>query len=120
MRQAAASALRLHGYTVLTAENGQQALEICRTTTQVPDLLVSDMIMPGMGGNELADAFQAMHPQARVLLMTGYAEELAPFQSVAVRRPCLRKPFSIDGLINAVGELLAAHEVSATTSAGKM
>ncbi|MGC1371343.1 MAG: response regulator [Candidatus Sulfotelmatobacter sp.] len=120
VRQSIEAALRLSGYTVLTASNAAQALEICCNSSQPPQLLVTDMIMPGMGGTELARAFRALHPQAGVLLMSGYAEELTPHASSAGCTPHLRKPFSVETLIKVVSELLDANALSSKTAAAKL
>jgi DNA-binding NtrC family response regulator len=120
VRQSIEAALCLYGYTVLTAVNATQALEICRNSPQPPDLLVSDMVMPGMSGGELARAFRVQHPQAGVLLMSGYAEELTPHASSACCTPYLRKPFSVDTLIKAVSELLDVNARSTKTVAAKV
>ena len=113
VRQAAAAALRLSGYTVLTAADGAQALEACRNYPRPIDLLLSDLVMPHLNGRELAETFQAMHPRGRVLLMSGYAEELVPYISFPHCTPFLRKPFSVDTLRKAVGELCDADALSA-------
>lgn len=117
VRQSIEAALCLYGYTVLTAVNATQALEICRNSPQPPDLLVSDMVMPGMSGNELARAFRVLYPQAGVLLMSGYAQELTPHASSACCTPHLSKPFSVDTLIKAVSELLDGIALSSETAA---
>lgn len=115
VRQAMAATLTSSGYTVLFAADGAQALEACRNASQPLDLLLSDMVMPGMNGDDLAKRFQAMHPPGRVLLMSGYAEELTQ----PTRSSCLRKPFSVSTLIKVVRELLEADALVLGTSAGK-
>jgi two-component system, cell cycle sensor histidine kinase and response regulator CckA len=120
VRRATAAALRSCGYAVLTAKDGLEALEACRNCPQPLDLLLSDMVMPGMSGGELAETFQTMHPQARVLLMSGYAEELTPYTLCPGCRPYLRKPFSIGTLIKAVDELLGGGARLPKTLAGKI
>ena len=117
VRQATAAALRSCGYIVLTAKDGGGALEICRDRSKPIDLLLSDIVMPGMSGGDLAKAFQAMHPQARVLLMSGYAEELAPYMSLTHSTHHLRKPFSVGTLIEAVREALNAEVLSSRSRA---
>jgi len=68
--------LRAKGYTVLEANNGQEAL---RVAARHPDrrvaLLLTDVVMPEMGGAELADRFRAMQPSAKVLFCSGYTQE---------------------------------------------
>lgn len=105
-REAIAAALRSVGYTVLTAEDGRQALSTCRNVAHHPDLLLCDMVMPGMSGAHLAAVFEALYPWARVLLMSGYAEELGDSTRDPHDRAQLRKPFSIETLVSAIGEML--------------
>jgi CheY-like chemotaxis protein len=112
VRQAMASALCSSGYIVLIAADGAQAFETCRNCAQPIDLLLSDMVMPNMSGGELAEKFRAMFPSANVLLMSGYSEELTPHASSPQCRLFLRKPFSIDTLIRAVGDVLETHSLS--------
>ena len=119
VRQAMAAALTSSGYTVLIAADGAQALEACRDASQPIDLLVSDMVMPGMNGDELAKRFQAVHPSGRVLLMSGYAEELTSRPWFPSQSSCLRKPFSAGTLIKVVGELLEADTLALEIPAAK-
>jgi DNA-binding NtrC family response regulator len=119
VRQAMAAALRSSGYAVLTAANGSQALGICRECAQPPDLLLSDMVMPGMSGAYLATLFEAMYPWSQVLLMSGYVEELSPRQTQRYRATQLRKPFSIVTLINVVREILDTDTPTLTARARK-
>ncbi len=96
------------GFTVLTAENGSSAIEIARDQSQGIDLLLTDVVMPEMGGFELADAIQKIHPSIRVLYLTGYAPE-SPYvatQLAASQSMSLRKPFSQRDLVTSVQQLL--------------
>jgi two-component system, cell cycle sensor histidine kinase and response regulator CckA len=120
VREAMAAALRSSGYVVLIAADGAQAFEACLNYAQPIDLLLSDTIMPKMSGNELAGKFRAIHPQASILLMSGHAEELMPYKSFPHHWPCLRKPFSVDALIKAIGEVLHAREFASRASTGKL
>ncbi len=108
VRRAMALALGSSGYRVLTAANGSQALATCRMCALPPDLLLSDMVMPDMSGAYLATLFEAMYPWTRVLLMSGYAEELSPFEARLPRAAQLRKPFSAGTLIKVIGEMFDA------------
>jgi len=104
VRKAAAEALQSAGYEVLTACNGAQALQLCSERSCRLNLLLCDIVMPGMNGCELAGAFQLLCPQAPVLLMSGYARELS--SSLLSSAPYLSKPFSANALLHAVRELL--------------
>jgi two-component system, cell cycle sensor histidine kinase and response regulator CckA len=118
VRQAMAAALRSSGYTVLTATDGAQALEAYRHCSHPPDMLLSDMVMPGMSGDALAEAFQAIYPQGRVLLISGYSEELTPYRSFGCSRAFLPKPFTVDALIKAVEKVLGGDSLP-SESAGR-
>jgi len=90
------------GYRVLAAANGQEALAMARTLPQV-DLLFTDMVMPGMGGPELAKLLTAIHPRARILCASGYSDEaLAQDFGSNGRVPYLAKPFTADELLTRV------------------
>ncbi|HEX6924332.1 MAG TPA: PAS domain S-box protein [Longimicrobiaceae bacterium] len=95
------------GYTVLEAENGQEALEIMANRSEPVDLLLTDVIMPGMSGRELADALQKTHPDLRVLFMSGYTDEAISQHGVLVSGVAfLEKPFTPDILLRRVREVL--------------
>jgi PAS domain S-box-containing protein len=98
--------LRL-GYRVLTAEDGAQALAIYRRERREIALVVSDVVMPGLGGLELYQELIAYNPNVRALLITGY-----PLDEAQLVRPgmgtvqWLHKPFTVDALAVRVGEAL--------------
>lgn len=107
VRQAADDVLELSGYEVLVTGNGMDALEVCRELLQPVDLLLADVIMPGMRGTELAAKFKELYPRGRVLLMSGYAEETTPSgDSSHGYEKRLPKPFSANTLLKAVREAL--------------
>ncbi|MCC6903210.1 MAG: PAS domain S-box protein [Polyangiaceae bacterium] len=74
--------LRRAGYTVLVAENGREALERARNHPGAIDLLLTDVVMPVMGGPELVAALLPARPDTRVLYMSGYAENVIAHQGV--------------------------------------
>jgi signal transduction histidine kinase/CHASE2 domain-containing sensor protein len=63
------------GYRVITANSGAEALRLAETTRIGIDILLTDVVMPGMNGKELAERFQAIDPGMKVLFMSGYTEE---------------------------------------------
>ena len=71
VRNVICQTLRAAGYTVIEADNGQQALEATAAHGGAIDLLISDVIMPGMNGRELADSLTPEHPDMRVLFGLG-------------------------------------------------
>ena len=74
VRDLQCSALKSSGYTVLSASNGVKALKICENHAEVIKLVVTDMIMPKMGGRELAEKIHQHFPGIKVLFMSGYSE----------------------------------------------
>jgi CheY-like chemotaxis protein len=94
--------LQRDGHTVLSAHEGSEALRLLQARGREIDVLVTDVRMPGLGGNELVQAARALHPRIGVIVMTGFAEEELPPDAEA-----LRKPFRPDMLLHAVGRVTA-------------
>ena len=90
------------GYPVLEAANGLEAAAMLEAVEDIA-LLVSDTVMPGMGGRELATLARRLHPQLPILLITGYATGDAP--ATAPDIPTLRKPFERAALASAIATL---------------
>jgi PAS domain S-box-containing protein len=105
LRQLLASA----GYRVLTAPNGKAALERLAAGERV-DVVLTDLVMPVLGGLELERQLGARHPGVRCLLMTGYADAVAEEQPRA--RRLLRKPFTKSELLAALAEVLGPAEAA--------
>ncbi len=107
VRSLVASALATRGYTVLAAADGPEALALARRTDGPLDLLVTDVVMPGWSGPELASEVHALRPGLRVLFISGHAErfEERPLPQRFGTR-FLSKPFTPDRLAQAVRELL--------------
>ncbi len=102
-----ARALRNKGYKVLEARDGEGALDILHGEPQV-DVLVSDVVMPGMDGATLARLVKMERPGIRVILMSGYAEDVAPgLVGGEDGIHFLPKPFSLKQLAGKVKEVLA-------------
>ncbi len=107
VRGIAAEVLRGRGYSVLEAPDGPSALEIARSHPGDLHLLLTDMVMPGMTGGELADAFARMRPSARVLFMSGYAEDVVASRAAAPgAEQYLPKPLTPESLARKVREVL--------------
>lgn len=97
------------GYRVLTAGRPDQALALARQHGERVDLLLTDVIMPGGNGRELARTLQAERPSLRVLLMSGYsADVLARPENGPADLPLLDKPFTLESLSSAVREALSS------------
>ena len=106
VRKATGEALESAGYRVIVAGSAAQALEAHRNCGEQVDLLLSDLVMPGISGHELANEFLVLCPNVRVLLMSGYVEKLALCQLFFYGRKYLAKPFSIPVLLRRVREVL--------------
>jgi len=101
--------LRAKGYRVLEAPHAEAALLLAGSTRTPIDLLVTDMVMPGMGGSALAAELTASRPSLRILFITGYAPEAVERRGELVDAGgLLEKPFSADQLARKVREVLVA------------
>jgi two-component system cell cycle sensor histidine kinase/response regulator CckA len=107
VRTIARRILEKSGYTVIEARQGVAALEVCRQHCGSIDLLVSDVVMPEMGGPELAERLAEMCPDVRVLFMSGYADRNLIHGSGPARPAALiDKPFAPERLARKVREVL--------------
>ena len=107
VRRLVAEILESTGYSVLQAGDGPSALELLRRHTGPLDLLVTDVVMPGMSGPDVAGAVAAMRPGTRVLYISGYTD--ASVGQHGVLEPgiaFLQKPFDADDLTRKVREVL--------------
>ena len=113
VRQIAQRVLAKAGYRVLAAENGDQALKRVQDGAEDFDLLLSDLVMPGLGVRELVDALRERVPRMRVLLMSGYAEATLAERGMSRGfEGFLPKPFNAPQLLNAVRSALDADRKS--------
>ncbi len=107
LRSLAQEILRDQGYKVIAAGSGPEALELARSHKAPIDLLVTDVVMPGMDGRELADRLGPVHPETRCLFMSGYTDDAVVRRGVREEgMPFLQKPFTIDALALKVREVL--------------
>jgi two-component system, cell cycle sensor histidine kinase and response regulator CckA len=103
--------LRHEGFRVLTAESAERALRVSAEHSESIDLLVTDVVMSGMGGLQLAEQLRAARPGMRTLFMSGYSRnQTIPQDDLAGGAMFLAKPFTNDSLIAKVAELLGATE----------
>ena len=99
MRQLVAEILESSGYSVLQAGDGPSALELLRRHPDKLDLLVTDVVMPGMSGPEVAHAVGSMRPGTQVLYTSGYTDQAIGHHGVLEPDVAfLQKPFSADDL----------------------
>jgi two-component system cell cycle sensor histidine kinase/response regulator CckA len=106
VRKATAEVLESAGYRLMTASSATEALEAYARCFRPVDLLLADVVMPGMNGHDLAAEFESLCPRVRVLLMSGHEEQLARCEQSRYSKKCLAKPFSIDTLLKRVREVL--------------
>jgi len=96
------------GYTVLSALSGREALDIFQKNLDKIDLVIMDMIMPGMGGGETFDRLRAINPNIKVLLSSGYS--VNGQASKILHRGCdgfIQKPFNLNQLSEKIGKIMA-------------
>jgi PAS domain S-box-containing protein len=109
VRRICKRALERQGYTVLEASNGLNALEVAESNHGRLHLIVTDMVMPELGGRELVERLRPNFPGAKVLFMTGYIDDLTARNEMHDSFPALlRKPFSPSALVEKVREVLDA------------
>ena len=106
VRAVAERALTRHGYQVITADNGEDALEVLARGETI-DLLVSDVVMPGMDGPTMVREARKDRPELKILFMSGYAEEQLRNSINVDNASFLPKPFSVQELAEAVKRSLA-------------
>ena len=107
VRKLARRTLEQEGYTVLEAEDGEEALRLGQESAGSIRLLLTDLVMPGMNGRILAAHLQVRYPEMQVLYMSGYKDYAIGVD--AVLEPdanYLSKPFTPDSLLRAVREVL--------------
>jgi two-component system cell cycle sensor histidine kinase/response regulator CckA len=107
VRKLACRVLRMYGYQLLEAADGNEALLICESHLAPIDLLITDVIMPGMGGAELANRLTELRPDTSVLLMSGYTDSAMVHHGVLDGGAnFIQKPFSPEALAIKVREVL--------------
>lgn len=109
IRQALSRVLKGHGYRVIEASNGGEALRVAEETAGEIDLMLTDVMMPGIGGKELVQRLLVTRPSTRVILMSGYTDDELLRQDLGdARYMFLQKPFAARQAVAAVREMLDA------------
>jgi CheY-like chemotaxis protein len=106
-RGLAAQALQSYGYQVLAARDGAEAQQMAHQTGRFLHLMVTDLIMPGIGGAELACRLAPVRPKMKVLFLSGHADAATnPRDMLDGQAPLLHKPFTPESLARKVREVL--------------
>jgi two-component system, cell cycle sensor histidine kinase and response regulator CckA len=101
--------LQKSGYSVLTAPNGREALRLVREHPGRIDLVITDIVMPQMGGWELADQLRALQPGIKILLMSGYIDKRQDVNESGSRgNAFIEKPFTPEALLQTIRDVIAA------------
>jgi CheY-like chemotaxis protein len=106
VRELLRNALMRRGYQVETGCTGSEGLALCESL-EPPDLLITDLILPGATGPAIAERLRQRAPGVKVLLMSGYAEHPLLDAAHAAGEPCLVKPFEMSTFSEKVQQLLA-------------
>lgn len=107
VRKLAVRVLAQQGYKTLEAADGAGALALCGEYKEPVDLILTDVVMPGMSGRETAERLRTIHPEAKVLYMSGYTDNVIVHHGVLQEgMKFLHKPFTAEGLARKVREVL--------------
>jgi PAS domain S-box-containing protein len=106
VRELAARMLRLQGYTVLDAAQGGEALLLCEQHDGPIHLLITDVIMPKMGGSDLAKRLKAIKPEMRILYISGFTSNIINRESGDEEKAFLPKPFTYEEITRKVRQVL--------------
>lgn len=107
VRTAIGALLEMHGYRVMLASNGQEAIKLSKELQTPLHLLITDMVMPQMTGPKLAEHLSSSHPSVKILFMTGYSREAVQKEYKNTGDfPFLQKPVPMNILLKKVREVL--------------
>ena len=102
--------LETHGYKVIEAQNGEDALQLTNRHSGDIHLLLTDVIMPGMNGKILSEHLRLLRPDIKILFMSGYSADMMGLQIIkASKMPFIQKPFSTSQLLYKVREVIDAN-----------
>jgi two-component system cell cycle sensor histidine kinase/response regulator CckA len=108
LRDLVCRTLQAEGYSTLEAAHGGEALEVMETTPETVDLVVTDVVMPGMDGRELGRRLSQRWPDLPILYISAYdVNDIFRRGSPRTSAPFLQKPFPLEGLITTVKGLIA-------------
>jgi DNA-binding NtrC family response regulator len=117
IRKLVSAMLSNSGYQIILADTGEQAIKLFRKQPKAIDLLLTDVVAPGMAGPTLADQLTELKPDLRVLFMSGY-DSRQVVQKYVVEKGylLLTKPFTLKQLEEKVAEALKPHKASKSTA----
>ncbi len=110
--------LSRYGYRVVQAESGAQALRLCRDRGHVIDLILTDVVMPGLNGRELVEAIRQLGFAPKTLFMSGFTRDVAAETGVTDFASFIQKPFTPSQLVGKVREILGGSEDSQARTSG--
>ena len=116
MRQSTGQFLRLNGYTVIEAKDGQDALHVAKNYSGTIDLMITDVVMPHLGGAKLGAQLASTRPVMKVLFISGYAENtVLRHGAIDVTNSFLQKPFGLKSLAVKIRQVLDTAVASSVT-----
>ncbi|MGE3387270.1 MAG: ATP-binding protein [Bdellovibrionales bacterium] len=108
LRELVCETLIGRGYKVLEAVNGARALDILRATKTTIDLVITDVVMPEMGGEKLMQIIREHHKESKVLFFSGYSEDILTLHGIDEKEShFLEKPFALTTLLQKVRQILS-------------
>jgi signal transduction histidine kinase/CheY-like chemotaxis protein len=110
IRSLVSQTLEAQDYKVLVADDGWEAVQLARKFVGKIDLLFTDVVMPGLGGAELSVAVRELHPEIKLLFMSGYSRSQVAEEGVPPEAALLEKPFMPDKVVSIIRDLLATSE----------
>jgi two-component system, cell cycle sensor histidine kinase and response regulator CckA len=112
VRQLVRETLESRGYRVLEAGNGAAALALAASHSDTIHLVITDVVMPGLSGHELAQQLLSARPGIKVIYLSGYAQDAFPTPSAEAQKAFLQKPFTLQSLSRKVREILGPSALS--------
>ena len=107
VRNLAVRILKRQGYTVLDGSYGDQAFNVCRQHKGRIHLLLTDVVMPGMDGRAISESLSQLHPEMKVLYMSGYTGDAIVHHGILIEGiNYIQKPFTVEDLVRKVREVL--------------
>jgi two-component system chemotaxis response regulator CheY len=96
------------GYAVTAVASGGEAVEAYRGAAERPDVVIADMMMPGMSGGDAVRAIRSLDPSARVIVCSGAEDDAERVAAEAGASGCLTKPYDLDKLAETLRRVLEA------------